>query len=71
MTRFAKGDKVRVLRTRVHKYEGVVVGLLPRRVRVEFPHGGYGDTPYIEDFQPERLEKTEPGISSENTKRGN
>ena len=45
MTKFDKGDKVRVLRTRVHKYEGVVVGLLPRRIRVEFPHGGYNDTP--------------------------
>lgn len=71
MTRFAKGDKVRVLRTRVHKYEGTVVGLLPRRIRVEFPHGGYNDTPYIEDFQPERLEKIESSTSSENTKRGN
>jgi len=71
MTVFDKGDAVRVLRTRVHKHEGVVVGLLPRRIRVEFPHGGYGDTPYIEDFLPDRLEKIYPGTSLENTKRGN
>jgi hypothetical protein len=69
MTVFNEGDAVRVLRTRVHKYEGVVVGLLPRRIRVEFPRGGYGDTPYIEDFQPDRLEKIYPDNSPE-TKRG-
>ncbi len=63
--KFKVGDKVRVVRTRVHKYEGVVIGLLPRRIRVEFPHGGYGDTPYIEDFQPEKLEHTEPGNTPE------
>lgn len=51
------GDRVRVLRTRVHVHPGVVVGVLPRRVRVEFPHGGYGNSPYIEDFYPDKLEK--------------
>jgi hypothetical protein len=58
MTKFIIGDAVRVLKTRVHKHEGKVIGILPVRVRVEFPHGGYGNTPYIEDFRPERLEKT-------------
>lgn len=51
------GDRVFVLNARVHQYTGVVIGILPRKVRVEFPMGGYDNTPYIEDFYPERLVK--------------
>lgn len=56
-TTFKIGDRVFVADSRVHHYTGTVVGILPKRVRVEFPFGGYGDTPYIEDFYPERLVK--------------
>ena len=51
------GDQVRVLRTRVHPHPGRVIELLPVRVRVEFPTGGYGGTSYVEEFALERLAK--------------
>lgn len=51
------GDQVRVLRTRAHPSSGQVIALLPVRVRVEFPTGGFGGAPYIDDFHPDRLER--------------
>lgn len=56
---FKVGDRVFVRNARVHPYTGTVIGILPRRVRVEFPHGGFGNTPYIEDFYPNRLIREE------------
>lgn len=53
---FKVGDPVRVLRSRVHPYDGKVIGLLPVNVRVEFDRGGYGGVGYIEAIQPNRLE---------------
>lgn len=53
---FGEGDSVRVKNARVHPYVGKVIKLLPVSVRVEFPRGGYGDTVYVEDFHPSRLE---------------
>lgn len=50
------GDQVRV-RTRAHPHVGQVIELLPKRVRVEFPTGGYGGTSYIDDFHPRQLER--------------
>lgn len=54
---FKVGDRVFVANARVHLYTGTVIGILPRQIRVEFPFGGYGNTPYIEDFYPHRLVK--------------
>lgn len=56
MPKLSVGDHVQVLRTRVHPHPGRVIELLPVRVRVEFPTGGYGGSPYVEDFTPQRLE---------------
>lgn len=55
MSALTIGDRVKVTRTRVHIHPGTVVGILPRRVRVEFATGGYGGSAYIEDFYPDQL----------------
>lgn len=64
MPTLAVGDRVRVIRSRVHTHDGVVIELLPSRVRVQFPAGGYGGTPYTEDFTPDRLEKLTDDIAT-------
>lgn len=50
------GDRVRVLRSRVHPHEGTAIKQLPVYVRVAFVAGGYGGVGYIEDIHPDRLE---------------
>ena len=57
MSELDVGVRVRVLHSRVHPHPGRVIELLPVRVRVEFPTGGYGGTPYRDDFHPTQLER--------------
>lgn len=68
MSALTIGDRVRVLRSHVHPHHGVVIALLPTRIRVQFPAGGYGGTAYIEDFAPDRLEKL--GLPSDDVAAG-
>lgn len=56
MGAFSVGDQVRVRNTRVHIHTGRVTSILPVRVRVTFPTGGYGGRPYVEDFPVTKLE---------------
>lgn len=60
MSAFRKSDRVRVRGARVHIHPGTVVGVMHTRVRVEFDTGGYGGSPYIEDFYPQQLERIDP-----------
>ena len=56
MPHFALGDTVQVAHSRVHPGIGRVIELLPVRVRVRFPTGGFGGGEYIDDFPPAKLE---------------
>lgn len=63
MTHFQPGDTVQVRHSRVHPGVGRVIELLPVRIRVKFPTGGYGGGEYIDDFPPAVLEHVHDAIA--------